>query len=110
MQHKINSMSTSVSIGGENVRYVDSSSLNHMTGHGEWFKNMQNIEHPGYVEIGDDTAHPFKHTNTVSLTMHDGKVKYLADVLHVSNITKNLVSVGQMVEQSLQVRLILQDS
>ncbi|MCO5602687.1 hypothetical protein L7F22_056823 [Adiantum nelumboides] len=34
----------------------------------------------------------------------DGNVKYLADVLHVPNITKNLVSVGQMVEQGLQVR------
>ena len=31
-------------------------------------------------------------------------MKYLADVLHVPNITKNLVSVGQMVEQGLQVR------
>ena len=31
-------------------------------------------------------------------------MKYLANVLHVPNITKNLVSVGQMVEQGLQVR------
>ena len=38
------------------------------------------------------------------MTMQDGKVKYLADVLHVPTITKNLVSVGQMVEQNLQVR------
>ena len=36
--------------------------------------------------------------------MHDGKMKYLADVLHVPNITKNLVSVGQMIEHGLQVR------
>ena len=36
--------------------------------------------------------------------MHDGKPKYMADVLHVPMITKNLVSVGQMVEQGLQVK------
>ena len=36
--------------------------------------------------------------------MHDGKVKYLTNVLHVPKITKNLVSVGQMIEQGLQVR------
>ena len=41
----------------------------------------------------------------VPLSMEDGKEKYLADVLHVSTITKNLVCVGQMVEQGLQVRL-----
>ena len=76
-----------------------------MTGHGEWFKDMQNLERPGYVDIGDDTAHAIKLTGDVPLTMQDGKVKYLADVLHVPTITKNLVSaVGQMVEQNLQVR------
>lgn len=31
-------------------------------------------------------------------------MKYLADVLHVPQITKNPVSVGQMIEQGLQVR------
>jgi len=36
--------------------------------------------------------------------MQNGKMKYLSDVLHVSNITKNLVSVGQMIEQGFQVR------
>ena len=36
--------------------------------------------------------------------MQDGKKKYLSDVFHVLNITKNLVSIGQMVEQGLQVR------
>ena len=44
------------------------------------------------------------HTGDVLLTMQDGKVKSLADVLHVLSTTKNLVFVGQMVEQGLQVR------
>jgi hypothetical protein len=35
--------------------------------------------------------------------MQDGQTKYLKDVFYVSTITKNLVSVGQMVEQSLEV-------
>jgi hypothetical protein len=39
----------------------------------------------------------------VPLSMQDGQTKYLKDVLHVPTITKNLVSVGQMVEQGLQV-------
>jgi len=32
-----------------------------------------------------------------------GKQKYLKDVLHVLTMTKKLVSIGQMVEQGLQV-------
>jgi hypothetical protein len=35
--------------------------------------------------------------------MQNGQTKYLKDVFHVPTITKNLVSVGQMVEQGLQV-------
>ena len=70
----------------------------HMTNHGEWFKDMQTLDNPGYVETGDDTAHPIVHTGNIPLSLEDGQVKYLADVLHVPNITKNLVSVGQMVE------------
>ncbi|KAH7294556.1 hypothetical protein KP509_27G007300 [Ceratopteris richardii] len=58
----------------------------------------------GYVETNDNTSHPIKHTRNIALSMEDGKVKHLADVLHVPNITKNLVSVGQMVDQGLQVR------
>jgi len=65
---------------------------------------MQKLQKLGYVETGDDSAHPIAHVGKVPLSMQDGKMKYLADVLHVPNITKNLVSVGQMVEQGLQVR------
>ena len=91
----MNSMSAAnVSTCGENVWYVDSGASNHMTGHGEWFKEIQTLEKPGYVETGDDTTHVIVHTGNVPLTIQDGKVKYLSDVLHVPNITKNLVSIG----------------
>ena len=108
MQHMMNSMSAAnVSTCGENVWYVDSGASNHMTGHGEWFKEIQTLEKPGYVETGDDTAHAIVHTGNVPLTMQDGKVKYLSNVLHAPSITKNLISVGQMIEQGLQVKFTI---
>ncbi|MCO5559375.1 hypothetical protein L7F22_012974 [Adiantum nelumboides] len=77
---------------------------NHLINHAEWFKELQALQNLGYVKVGDDTAHPIARTRNVPLSLQDGNVKYLADVLHVPNITKNLVSVGRMVEQGLQVR------
>ena len=74
--------------------YVDLGASNHMTNHGEWFKELQALHSLGYVETGDDTAHPIAHSGNVPLSLQDGNVKYLADVLHVPNITKNQVSVG----------------
>jgi hypothetical protein len=35
--------------------------------------------------------------------MQNGQTKYLKDVLHVPTMIKNLVSIGQMVEQGLHV-------
>ncbi|MCO5576730.1 hypothetical protein L7F22_030547 [Adiantum nelumboides] len=53
-----------------------------------------------YVDSGDDTIHPIEHVGNVPLSMDNGKDKFM----DVPTITKNLVSVGQMVEQVLQVR------
>ncbi len=55
------------------------------------------------METGDDTAHPIRQIGKVPLSMQDGQMKYLKDVLHVPTITKKSVSIGQMVEQGLQV-------
>ena len=65
---------------------------------------MKKPKKPRYVEIGNDTTHPIAHVRDVSLSMQDGKVKCLTNVLHVTKITKNLVFVGQMVKQGLQGR------
>ncbi len=53
------------------------------------------------METDDDTTHPITQIRKVPLSMQDGQTKYLKDVFHVLTITKNLVSIGQMVEQGL---------
>ena len=83
MQHVINSMFAYVNSHKKDVWYVDLGASNHMTSHGEWFKEVRELERHGYVEIGDDIAHPITHVGDVPLSMQDGKVKYLVDVLHV---------------------------
>jgi len=101
MQHMANSMIGGVS--DNNVWHVDSGTSNHMTSHGEWFRDTKDLKTPGFLETSDDTTHPITQIGKVPLSMQDGQTKYLKDVLHVPTITKNLVFVGQMVEQGLQV-------
>ena len=102
MQHMMSVVTQDAST--KDVWYVNSGASNHMTYHQNWFNKMKEPNKLGYVETGDDTMHPIEHVGNVPLSMHDGKEKYMADVLHVPTITKNLVSFGQMVEQGLQVR------
>jgi hypothetical protein len=77
---------------------VDFGASNHMTSHGEWFRNIKDLKTLRFVETGDDTTHPITQISKVPLSMQDEQTKYLKDVLHVPTITKNLVSIGQMVE------------
>jgi hypothetical protein len=63
----------------------------------------KDLKTPGFVETSDDITHPIKQIGKVPLSMQDGQTKYLKNVHRVPTITKNLVSVGQMVEQRLQV-------
>ncbi len=102
MQHVVNAVSEN-GVKDDYVWYVDLGASNHMTSHGEWFKDIQSPEKPVFVETGDNTSHPIAHVGRVPLCMDDGNVRYLADVLHVPKITKNLFFVGQMVEDGLQV-------
>jgi hypothetical protein len=81
-----------------NVWYVDSRVSNHMTSHGEWFKDTKDLKTPRFVETSDDITHPITQIGKVPLSMQDGQTKYFKDVLHVPTITKKLVSIGQMVE------------
>ncbi len=82
---------------------MDYKASNHMTNHGEWFKDIKDLKTLGFVEIGDDTTHPITQIGKVPLSMQDGQTKYLKDVSYVLTITKKLISIGQMVEQGLQV-------
>jgi hypothetical protein len=43
-----------------NVWYVDSGVSNHMTSHGEWFRDTKDFKTLGFVETSDDTTHPWQ--------------------------------------------------
>ena len=58
------------------VSYVDSGASNHMTSHGEWFKDIQSLDKLGFVEIGDNTSHPIAHVGKVPFCMDNGFMRY----------------------------------
>jgi len=82
---------------------VDFGTSNHMTSHEEWFRDTTDLKTPSFMETGDDITHPITQIGKVPLCMQNGQTKYLKYVLHVPTITKKLISIGQMVEQGLQV-------
>ena len=53
--------------------------------------------------MGTNTTHPIQHVGNVPFG-EEGNQTYIKNFLHVLTIMKNLVSVGQTVEQGVQVR------
>ena len=106
MRHRVDSMSASTSTSAsnpENIWFIDSGTSNHMSSHEEWFQDLREPDWPDYVETGDDTTHPIRHVRNFPFGK-EREQTCIKNVLHVSTITKNLVSVGQIVEQGMQVR------
>ena len=106
MRHKAHSMSaqhlTNTS-SSKDVWFVDSRASNHMASHEDWFRELRKPDQPKYIKTRDDMTHPIQHVENVPFG-YDGKQTYLKNVLQVPTITKNLVSLGQIVEQGMQVR------
>ena len=73
-----------------------------MTRHKDWFSYLEKPMQPRVVATGDDTPHPIVNVDEVPLSHVRQKGK-LMNILHVPTITKNLVSVGQIVDQGMQV-------
>ena len=84
--------------------YVDLDTSNHMTSQKQWFERLEKIERPDYVEMGHNMTHSIEHIGRIPIFVKEGKAKYMENVIHVLNIAKNLIFVGQMVEQGMKVK------
>ena len=57
-----------------------------------------------HVELGDDTPYQAQGVGTVSFQRESGKPLSFADVLYVSGVTKNLISVSTLEDKGYQVK------
>ena len=64
---------------------------------------LEKPEQPGVVETGDETSHSIEDVGKVPLNHVEQKGK-LIKVLHVPTTIKNMVSIGHMVHQGMQVQ------
>jgi len=51
---------------------VDSGVSNHMTNHGECFKDTRDLKTPRFVKTNDEITHPITQIANVPLSMQDG--------------------------------------
>ena len=83
--------------------FIVSACLNHMTPRADIFITKEPFTNASGVITGDNTKLEIKGRGDVMMGEANGGIKHLANILLVPKLCKNLMSVGQLVDQGYDV-------
>ena len=89
---------------GTSIWYIDNGVSSHMTGRKRFFKDLQEGGTGIHIELGDDARYQVQGVGTVSFMREFGKPLSFADVLYVSRLTKNLISVSTLEDKGFHLK------
>jgi hypothetical protein len=83
--------------------FVDSGASVHMTCNKLWYTNFKETQNGANIYLGDDRAHQIKGYRDIPVTLSNGTVCHIHNVVYVPGIKKNLISVSTITDQNLKV-------
>jgi hypothetical protein len=83
--------------------FVDSGASVHMTCNKNWYANFKETRNGANIYLGDDRAHLIKGYGDIPVTLSNGTVHHIRNVVYVPGIKKNLISVSTITDQNLKV-------
>lgn len=86
----------------QNVWYLDSGCNNHTTRNHDIFVELDQ-DFASQVKLGDGKLPSAEGKGVISVRTKGGNSKLYGDVLYVSNLTQNLLSVGQLLQKGYSV-------
>ena len=89
-----------------NAWFVDSGASIHMSCNKEWFENYKETKNGAIIYLGDDHSHPIKGYGDISVTMSNGSVKQIQNVMHVLVIKKNSIFVSTIAYQYMKIEFV----
>ena len=85
--------------------FVDSRASIHMTCNKKWYTNFKEKQNGASIYLGDDRAHQIKGYRDIPVTLPNGTVRHIRNVVYVPGLKKNLISVSTITGQNLKVEL-----
>lgn len=82
--------------------YIDSGSSSHITGHNNWFVNLDETK-KSTVRFADNRVIQAEGIGEVLIKRDDGSSAILSECLYVPNMKSNLISLGQLVEKKFHI-------
>ncbi|KHN31836.1 hypothetical protein glysoja_045519, partial [Glycine soja] len=87
-----------------NLWYLDTSFSNHMTGHREWFVNIDD-KVKSKIKFTDNSSVIAEGIGKMMIQRKDGQHSFINYVLYVLNMKNNLLSLGQLLEQGYSMQM-----
>ena len=91
---------------GNDTWLVDSGASKHMTGFNEYLSTLIERESSQKVKLGDDYRYPIKGVGEASYKLESGKLLKMKDVLYVSGLKKNLLSISGLEKKGFRVAFV----
>jgi hypothetical protein len=83
--------------------FVDSGASVHRTCNKNWYANFKETQNGASIYLGDDRAHQIKGYGDIPVTLSNGTVRHIRNVVYVPGIKKNLISLSTITDQNLKV-------
>ena len=75
---------------------LDSIASFHICINRDWFVTYDSLQGGGSIRLGDDSPLDIVGIGSIQIKMHDGIVRTLADVRHIPDMSKNLISLSTL--------------
>jgi hypothetical protein len=83
--------------------FVDSGASIHMTCNKNWYINLKETHNGAHSYLGDDHSYLIKGYGDIPVTLSNGTVRHIHNVVYVPVINKNLISVSTITNHNLKV-------
>jgi hypothetical protein len=83
--------------------FVDSGASVHRTCNKNWYANFKETQNGASIYLGDDRAHQIKGYGDIPVTLSNGTIRHIHNVVYVPGIKKNLISLSTITDQNLKV-------
>jgi hypothetical protein len=82
---------------------VDSGASVHMTCNKLWYTNFKETQNGASIYLGDDRTHHIKGYRDILVTLSNGIVRHIRNVVYVPGIKKTLISMSTITDKNLKV-------
>ena len=75
----------------------------HMTCNKNWYVNFKETQNGASIYLGDNRPHQIKGYGDICVTLSNGTIRHIQNVVYVVGLKKNLIFVSTITDQDLKV-------